>query len=337
MKLNLIITQYKDNRSVAAYLIHFMSGGFDLNFGKYYHKFGSERLCKQNQYIYSLSDCCANLLFFQPLSHQKNIVEKMSANPFGIPPNSYRVVLIDDEPSARKVLRSFIEEYCPKLQIVGEANGVEEGGRLILEVDPGLVFLDVEMGDGQGFDLLDKFPNPSFKVIFTTAHDQFAVKAFKYYAVDYLLKPIDPDELVVAVKKTWEQHSGTGLFQLLQAMQLPRLEQVFDKMALPSSDGITMMNVKDILRLESDAGYTTFHSRIGEKVMVTRSIGEFEDVLPDESFYRVHVSHLINIDFVKKFLREDGGYVLLENGDKIPIARRRKDGFLERLKGRSAF
>ena len=261
----------------------------------------------------------------------------MNTNPFGVPSHTYRAVLIDDEPAARKVLQVFIGEYCPNLHIVGEANGVQEGFRLIKEKNPDLVFLDVEMGDGQGFDLLDKFPKPSFKVIFTTAHDQFAVRAFKYYAVDYLLKPVDPEELQAAVKKVWEQQATTGLLQLLQAMQQPQREQVFDKMALPSSDGITMMNVKDILRLESDAGYTTFHSNDGEKILVTRSIGEFEEVLPRQSFFRIHVSHLVNLNFVKKFLREDGGYALLENGEKVPIARRRKDEFLERLKGGSSF
>ncbi|MEO1260006.1 MAG: LytTR family DNA-binding domain-containing protein [Bacteroidota bacterium] len=259
----------------------------------------------------------------------------MSTNPIGVSPNYYKVLLIDDEAAARKVLRTFIRDYCPQLQIVGEANGVQAGLKLIREQKPGLVFLDVEMGDGQGFDLLDKFERPDFRVIFTTAHDRFAVRAFKYYAVGYLLKPIDPEDLVAAVDHALSEQSSSGLVQLIKAIQQPRKEQVFDRLALPSSEGITMMDVKNIIRLESDAGYTTFFSSTGEKILVTRSIGEFEDALPASVFFRVHVSHLVNLNFVKKYVREDGGYLIMENGQQVPIARRRKDEFLEILRGRS--
>lgn len=261
----------------------------------------------------------------------------MSTNPVRFLSSSNKVVLIDDEPRARGVLRSFIKDFCPKLKVVGEAGGVAEGVQLIRHVSPDLVFLDVEMRDGQGFDLLDKFTKPGFKVIFTTGHDKFAVRAFKYYAIDYLLKPIDPNELVAAINRLNELQSENGLIQLLKVMQQPLQKKMFDRLALPSMDGITMMKIDDIVRLEADAGYTTFYSRSGEKTLVTRSIGEFAEVLPSETFFRVHVSHLVNVEFVKKFLREDGGQALMENGDQVPIARRRKEEFLDLLKSMSAF
>lgn len=261
----------------------------------------------------------------------------MSTYPISPFSRSNKVVLVDDEPNARNVLRSFIQDFCPKLKVVGEAGGVAEGIQMIRQVSPDLVFLDVEMRDGQGFDLLDKFSKPNFRVIFTTAHDKFAFRAFKYYAIDYLLKPIDPTELVDAVEKLNQLQSENGLIQLLKAMQPHPQEKIFNKLALPSIDGLTMMNIKDIVRLEADAGYTTFYSLQGERVLVTRSIGEFEEVLPPETFFRVHVSHLVNLEFVKKYMREDGGQALMENGDQVPIARRRKEEFLDLLKSKSAF
>ena len=300
---------------------------------------------KQNKINPYISDPATQLAGYHPtltfhklhtISQQPYNAGKMSTIPIGGSPSTYHVVLIDDEAAARKVLRSFIESYCSQLKVIGEASGVQEGFKLIREKKPGLVFLDVEMGDGQGFDLLDKFEQPDFKVIFTTAHDRFAIKAFKYYAVGYLLKPIDPEDLVAAVDHVLAEQSTSGLLHLLQAIHLPQKEQVFDRMALPSSEGITMMDVKNIIRLESDAGYTTFYSSTGEKIMVTRSIGEFEDALPADAFFRVHVSHLVNLNFVKKYVREDGGYLIMENGQQVPIARRRKDEFLDVLKRRSA-
>ena len=249
----------------------------------------------------------------------------------------HSVLLIDDEPAARQLLKGLIGLYCPQLKVIGEASGVKEGVAAIQKMKPALIFLDVEMGDGQGFDLLDHFDAPSFKVIFTTAHQKFAVRAFKYYALGYLLKPIDPDDLTTTVQHILQKDTMPNLTELIQSLRQPAPEPTSDRIALPSFDGLTMMKIDSIIRLESDQGYTTFYSTEGEKVLVTRSIGEFENTLPRETFYRVHVSHLINLDFVKKFIREDGGYVIMENGDQVPIARRRKEEFLEVLKGRSVF
>jgi len=245
-----------------------------------------------------------------------------------------KVLLVDDEPDARAVLATYLLDYCPSHRIVGQASGVEEAFRLVRETQPDLVFLDVEMTDGTGFDLLDKFPQLDFHVIFTTAFDEFALKAFRYNAVDYLLKPIAPEDFTRAVDRASQLHDQ-NLNHLLQMMKTPAPVREFEKIALPSQEGLTMMELAKIVRLESDKGYTTFKSNNGEHCLVSRSIGEFEELLPNNNFLRVHTSHLINLDFVKKFLREDGGYALMADGSKVPIARRRKEQFLEMLLRRS--
>ena len=260
-----------------------------------------------------------------------------NTNKSGSAPASFNVVLVDDEPSARNVLRLLIEQYCPTLQIVGEAGSVREGFKVIREQRPALLLLDVEMQDGSGFDLLDKFKQPNFKVIFTTAHDKFAIRAFQYYAIGYLLKPVEPEQLVAVVDHLITQPNANGILEFITAIRQGPSHKIFDRIALPDSEGITMMNIKDILRLESDSGYTTFHTIDGEKLLITRSIGEFEDVLSADIFFRTHVSHIINLDYVKKYIREDGGCIVMTNGSQIPIARRRKDDFLEALRSRSAF
>lgn len=249
----------------------------------------------------------------------------------------HTVVVIDDEPNARQLLKDLVNMYCPQLKVIGEANGVKEGVKTIQELKPALVFLDVEMGDGQGFDLLDHFSKPDFKVIFTTAHQKFAIQAFKYYAIGFLLKPIDPDDLLATVEHALKKETVQGLDDLMEAFRQSTSPKPIERIALSASDGITMLKLENIIRLESDQGYTTFYSTEGEKLLVSRSIGEFEESLPKELFFRVHVSHMVNLNFVKKYIKEDGGYLILENGDQIPLARRRKEEFLIELKRRSIF
>jgi len=247
-----------------------------------------------------------------------------------------RVLIIDDEMDARSVLKKYLADYCPRHDVVGEASGVEEAFRLIREVQPDLLFLDIEMGDGTGFDLLDRFPSLNFHVVFTTAFDDFALKAFKYSAVDYLLKPIAPEDFIQAIDRA-SQKQIQNLGHLMQMVQAPEPKKVFEKIALPSQEGLTLMDLKDIVRLQSDGGYTTFWDNSGEQCLVSRTIGEYEELLPDGQFLRVHSSHLINLDCVKKFLREDGGFALMADGSKVPVARRRKEQFVELLRRRSIF
>lgn len=242
-------------------------------------------------------------------------------------------MIIDDEEDARVTLRSFVKSFCPQLEIVGEAEGVADGYRNILSLDPDLIFLDIQMEDGTGFDLLEKIRDASFSVIFTTAFDEYAIKAFKFSAIDYLLKPIDPDELIEAVSKANKERKQAG--QRLANLMDNHRSQEFDRITLSSQEGLTVVKLDNVQRLESDSNYTHFFLRSGEKITVPKSLKEYEGILPEKRFFRTHQSHIINLDYVKKFVREDGGYVLMDDGTEILVARRRKEEFINVLMGKA--
>ena len=239
-----------------------------------------------------------------------------------------RTYIIDDEEDARNMLRAFISNYCPQVEIIGEADGVTNGYRKLMTEQPDLVFLDIQMDDGTGFDLLEKIKRPSFAVIFTTAFDEYAIKAFKYSAIDSLLKPIDPDELIEAVSKI---KAGEGQSKQISELIDQKNNQRFDRITLSSHDGITIVKLKDISRLESDSNYTHFFLVGGEKITVPKSLKEYEKMLPSDQFFRTHQSFIVNLEYVKKYVKEDGGYILMEDGSEVLVARRRKDDFLERI------
>ena len=241
------------------------------------------------------------------------------------------ILLIDDEPKARMILRDLLAEYCPKLKVIGEAEGVQSGLALLKAEDPDLIFLDIRMKDGTGFDLLDSIKHRTFQLIFTTAYDEFALKAFEYNAIDYLLKPIDPDKLVLAVDKIQVKAPATPSMEQIQALLQSMQSQTLDRISLPTSEGLRYFKIKEITRLEASNNYTTFYSSTKEKVMVSKTIKNYERILPPEIFYRVHQSHIININFVTEFLKEDGGYALMEDKSKIPVSRRKKNGLIDAL------
>ena len=198
-----------------------------------------------------------------------------------------------------------------------------------------LFLLDIQMQDGTGFDLLNHFENPLFHTIFTTAYDHFAIKAFKYCAVDYLLKPIDPDDLQIAVNKVErlldaKNNDYRNLSLLIESFQKNRLEQI----AISTAEGLILVKIDDIFRLESSGNYTTFHLKENEKVTVAKPLKEYEGILNNE-FIRTHQSHLINLAYVKMLARNDGGGIIMSNGDRVPIARRKRDAIIELLQGRS--
>lgn len=237
--------------------------------------------------------------------------------------------IIDDEPDARKTLQDTLARHCPDVQVLGEANSVREGVALLQHAAPDVLFLDVQLRDGSGFDVLDQFPRAAFQVVFITAHDSFAVRAFRYYAANYLLKPVVASELVDAVAHIRaSQYQNDTLLQMLKgSFNIQRL----DKIVISTAEEVAILRLSDIIRLEGEGNYTTFVMVDGEKVIASKGIKEFEDLLPLETFYRVHQSHLLQVRHVRKYLKEDGGYALMRNGDKIPVARRKKDGFLEIL------
>ncbi|MDQ3142468.1 MAG: LytTR family DNA-binding domain-containing protein [Bacteroidota bacterium] len=242
-----------------------------------------------------------------------------------------RVAIIDDETDARQLMRSFLNTYCPDVDIAGEADSVESAYKLIRQVNPQVILLDISMEDGTGFELLDKFQNPFFQVIFITAHDEFALKAFRYNALDYLLKPVNPEELAKAIDRIGAVPPEDYSSRISNLLENNR-KKTFDKIMLTSMEGMIFLRLDQIVRIESDASYTTFYLMNNERHLITRPIIDFEDFLNSEGFFRLHQSHIVNLSYVKKILREDGGYALMEDGEKVPIARRRKDEFLETMK-----
>jgi len=239
-----------------------------------------------------------------------------------------KAIIIDDEQKGRENLQKLIQEYCKQVEIVAMASGVVEAYNLILQHKPDLIFLDVEMPSGSGFSLLDKFNSADFKIIITTAFDEYALRAIKHHAFDYLLKPIDIDELVFtvdSVKKVLGNSAPPVSGPDIQGVQ--KLT-VTSRVALPIKDGIFYLNVSDIIRVESNGGYSTFYAGDGKKYMVAKNLKEYEEILPEREFFRVHKSHLINIKKVKKYIKTDGNFIEMEDGSVVEIARRKKDEFL---------
>jgi two-component system, LytTR family, response regulator len=244
-----------------------------------------------------------------------------------------KALIIDDEAGCRELLNNLLTRYCPDVIVVSKASSAAEGFEKINTEKPQLVFLDIEMPGGNAFDLLGRFQEINFDIIFTTAYDQFAIKAIKYSAADYLLKPIDPDELKQAInkiisKKESNEHLNMKLKTLLENI---RPVQKSGKIAVPDGDGYTFVQINEIIRCESDGNYTSIILSGGKKILASRTLGEFEDLFSDERFFRVHRSHLVNLEKIKKYLKGEGGYVILEDNSQVEVSRRKKAEFLEKL------
>ncbi len=244
-----------------------------------------------------------------------------------------KTVIIEDEQKSREVLASIIQKNCPELELVGYASNVKQGVELIKSKLPDLVFLDISMPDGSGFDLLSQLSDQKFELIFATASDQHAVKAIKFSACDYLLKPIDTDELKDAVSKVISRRREKPSMENLQFLiqHLKRADENFQKITLPTGNAYEIVNIKDIIRCEADGSYTNFYLQDKRKLMISAGLKHYEELLPETDFIRVHHHHLINMHHVVRFLKEDGGYAIMSDGSKIEISRRKKEAFMEKL------
>lgn len=245
-----------------------------------------------------------------------------------------RTLVIDDEENNRTNLISLLENYCKEVEIVGQAKNATEGFLMIREKKPDLLFLDIEMPGGSGFDLLEMLGPIDFSVIFATAYDNYAIKAFRFSAVDYLLKPINILELQSAVKKVSDQglnnSSATkGLANLLENHTQPT--NSVKKIALPTADQLIYTPVSEIIRCEGDSNYTHIYLTNGEHILVTRTLKEYDELLSEYDFIRTHQSHLINIHLVKKYIRRDGGVLVMSDDHRVAISRSRKDEVLSAL------
>jgi two-component system LytT family response regulator len=238
--------------------------------------------------------------------------------------------IVDDVAQARATLKEDLAAYCPNIEIIGEADGVVTGSKLLNKIKPDVVFLDIQLQDGTGFDILEILGDISFQVIFTTASDEFAIKAFKFSAVDYLLKPIDPDELIVAVQKVSKVNNSTQenydlLLNTVKEQSAPK------RMALHTLEKIHVTDIADIVRCESNGNYTTFYFKNGQKLLVTKTLKEYDQMLSEYKFARVHQSHLINAQQIKEFVKVDGGYIVMRDGSKIPVSLRKKSVVMKLL------
>ena len=244
-----------------------------------------------------------------------------------------RAILIDDEPDSIRVLRRLLESYCPEVSIIGQADGVESGEQVIRSMVPDLVFLDIEMIQGNAFDLLNRLQPLNFQVIFVTAFDNYAVRAFKYSAVDYLLKPVDVDDLRSAVDKVASRSKDkVDLLQIKTLLEnVGSLQISQQKMAVPTMTGLNFITIGDIIRFEASGNYTGIHLDNGECVLATKNIQEYDSLLPDTLFFRVHHSHIINLQKIQKYQKGRGGYIIMEDGSSIEVAIRRREEFLSKL------
>jgi two-component system LytT family response regulator len=242
-----------------------------------------------------------------------------------------RAVIIEDEERSRMVLQNLVHTYCPEVTIEGTADGVENGVELILKHHPDIVFLDVQINGGTGFDVLDKLKGESPSVIFTTAYDQYALKAFKFSAIDYLLKPIDIEELKAAVRKAAtspdQDEDQYKIQNLLSNLKNPNEDPV---LLVSTLEAVEFIRIKDIIRCEASGAYTQLFLRDRKPVMVSKIIKDFEFLLQDYGFYRVHQSHLINLKEVQKFVKSEN-YLLMRDGAQIQLARSRKEEFFSIL------
>ncbi|WP_106794331.1 LytTR family DNA-binding domain-containing protein [Aquimarina sp. Aq78] len=242
-----------------------------------------------------------------------------------------KVVLIEDNPAARRNFLELLKEYCPTIDFIGEATNVAEGVALITASKPDLVFLDIEMPDGTGFDVLRKLPEINFQVIFASSHEKYALRAIKFSALDYLLKPIDPEELIEAVQKAESEFEHHKTPQRVQTL----IDNINDqskeptRLVLKDKYGIQIVFVKDIIHLEANGSYTKFFIHNQDSLLVSKGLKEYENMLSSQQFFRCHQSHLVNLDYLLRYDKREGDYLVLKDKSKIPLATRKKEILLK--------
>ncbi len=243
-----------------------------------------------------------------------------------------KAIIVDDEPAVRNIISTLLKESFSEITVSAQAGSVEEGFSAVTEHQPDLLFLDVELPDGLGFDLLKKLSPVRFRTIFITGHQEYALDAIKVSALDYILKPIDLDELALAIYKAREIINHDEEQLKLQALSENLAgKKVLKRIILRTSDSLQLISVSDIIRAEADSNYTHFHLSGGKHIMVSRTIKEYEAMLSGSGLIRVHQSHLVNLNFIDKFMKHDGGYLQLKDGTSVPVSPNLKQKVLQAI------
>jgi two-component system LytT family response regulator len=240
-------------------------------------------------------------------------------------------ILIDDEKHCLVTLRMMLNRYCKDVQIIEECSSAKKGLESIGKHKPDLVFLDIEMPIMNGFELLQRLPEIPFAIVFTTSYDQYAIKAIKFSALDYLLKPIDPEELITAVSKisSRKQQPGAEQFDIL-LQQIRQKGTGFEKIAIPTIEGFELIRADQIIRCEADDNYTHVYLKNKTKIVSSRMLKEMEELLQDFRYFeRVHNSYLVNMNEVSKYIRGDGGYLLMSDGSTVSISKSRRESLIK--------
>lgn len=246
-------------------------------------------------------------------------------------------VLIDDDDNLREGMKLLLATYAPEIKVLGEANSVSSGVKLMEELEPEIVFLDIMMNDGTGFDILEqlnqKYGNISSHIIFVTAHEKFAIKAFRFSALDFLLKPVDPEDLQAVVKKIKNITTKTSDYKHIELLldNISKRNDSFKKIALSNSEGMHLFEIQDIIRCESEDNYTKFYFRNHKPLLISKTLKEYDELLNEHNFERIHQSHLINLNELKSYIKKDGGFVIMSDDSKLPVSQRKKDRLQELL------
>ncbi len=246
-------------------------------------------------------------------------------------------VLVDDDINLREGMKGLLALYAPDIKIIGEADSVASGVDILTKLDPQVVFLDIQMNDGTGFDMLESLSEINGKVtshiVFITAYEHYAIKAFRFSALDFLLKPVSPDDLekvIDKIRNVLEKDNDYSHIDLLLE-NIRKKADNFKRIALSNSDGIHLLDISDIIRCESDDNYTKFFIKNRKPILISKTLKEYEELLTEHDFVRIHQSHLINLAYVKAYVKKDNGYVLMTDDCQLPISQRKREQLQEIL------
>lgn len=245
-----------------------------------------------------------------------------------------KALIVEDEIKSMKNLMNLLGKHCPEIEVIGDALSVEEALELFEDpsFEPDVAFLDISLPDGLVFKMLDELRPINFEVIFITAYNEHAIKACQYSSIGYILKPINPDELIESVDRI----KVTGKEKIEERLEVFNKQvsnpNVFEKMSISAIDGIYFVSIKDIVRFEAEDNYTHIFLNGGERITASRTIKAYEDMLQSMNFYRVHKRHVINLNYMRKFIKGDGGYLVMDDGKKIEVSRRRRPAFMEQMR-----